>query len=86
MLRFLGAIKTHKTINFPFGTHGKSMVLGVSILKHCGLLKQFGVMTELFVVSGKWREERQREQCVTLFRTTLRLLRLRTSSVLSTLF
>ena len=29
------------------------MVLGVSIHKHCRLLKQFGVMTELFDVSGK---------------------------------
>ena len=27
-------IGTSKTINFPFGTHGKLMVLGVPILKH----------------------------------------------------
>ena len=27
-------IGTPKTINFPFGTNGKIMVLGVSILQH----------------------------------------------------
>ena len=27
-------IGTHKTINFPFGTNGKLMVLSVPILEH----------------------------------------------------
>ena len=27
-------IGTPKNINFPFGTNGKSMVLGISVLKH----------------------------------------------------
>ena len=35
-------IGTHKTINFPFGTNGKLMVLGVSIHKH---FRHFGLMS-----------------------------------------
>ena len=32
-------IGTLKTVNFPFGTNGKLMVLGVPILKHFSIYK-----------------------------------------------
>ena len=46
-------IGTPKTIDFPFGTNGKSMILSVPILKHfrvcifVGIIEAFGVETIL---------------------------------------
>ena len=34
-------IGTHKTIDFPFGTNGKLMVLGVPILEHISVCTMY---------------------------------------------
>ena len=41
-------IGTLKTVNFPFGTNGKLMVLGVPILKH------FRVYVILILLNALW--------------------------------
>ena len=48
-------IGTHKTINFPFGTNGKLMVLGVPIListlEYMGCSNVYGVLNKLHLKS-----------------------------------
>ena len=39
-----------KILNFPFGTNGKLMVLGVPILKH---IKVFYLCCSIFLLSGR---------------------------------
>ena len=39
-----------KTINFLFGTNGKLMVLGVPILKHCTVIKQFSLIVKCLYI------------------------------------
>ena len=62
-------IGTSKTVNFPFGTNGKLMVLGVPILKHFRVdpfyldfgIKGKGCLTTEFHMTGLdiWRYSRQ---------------------------
>ena len=53
-------IGTHKTIDFPFGTNGKLMVLGVPILEHirvctmyCKQLRQWEGWRQ-YLILGIW--------------------------------
>ena len=43
---------TPKTINFPFGTNGKFIILGVPILKHITVIAYFPNCLPSSIVSG----------------------------------